>query len=693
MDKSICIGTHQNSFYYAPENELDLSMVKFHAGYNCTFSKNPQSNKPKKLHNARRNKKKIANLMNNSIMSNSSDPYNYINTSENLLTYESKIRIDKLSRLREKCHLIDDLFTKEILHYNEQQLIIQIIKKVSNKSAVGTQITERLYETDPDHNWYKYIHYYEQYEHIKKCNSGDCPYYDTCRPANDNIISQYCSSFEFLEKQDNSPRMSVDECYAKLEADVKKALDENDKNIHVYIATTGIGKSNIGKKHFDSNYGITYATPTHKLKRDLKGKSNIFCTPDREFSFVKDAKDKILIDMYSYLGDYSKVRDILQKYPEETISYYNDKNRDLKGNCITTHANVHMKENHNDFLWFDESSEASSLKQGCINLNDIKELIDYDKRRDNLFDKLNLNTDIIEKTPEFPFPNEVELLIQDFCMKKITNPDALYEKYIETNGDLVSIFKIKDFLNSDYYYINRDTKGNNFTETINFITLNNSIFKDTFKTILIFSATIDPTIWEKIINQPERVVVHDYSNVKHKGEIIQIYERSYSKSRQKEYDNEIKMIPKNLSTILDANFITYKDFKPNENGIYLGNVEGHNDFENRNLVIAGHYLMPQNSIKLIAKCLGIEFNDKDEREYIEIEYNGIRTYFYTFRNEGLQKIDLYFCNKELVQAIGRNRTLRHNVKTVVFTNFPLKADKYYKSYKEFCTFNDIPSEE
>jgi len=58
--------------------------------------------------------------------------------------------------------------------------------------------------------------------------------------------------------------------------------------------------------------------------------------------------------------------------------------------------------------------------------------------------------------------------------------------------------------------------------------------------------------------------------------------------------------------------------------------------------------------------------------YQKIEYNGFRFMFYCFDKEELRKIQLALIESDLVQALGRARTLRTNSTVELYSNFPLR---------------------
>jgi len=52
--------------------------------------------------------------------------------------------------------------------------------------------------------------------------------------------------------------------------------------------------------------------------------------------------------------------------------------------------------------------------------------------------------------------------------------------------------------------------------------------------------------------------------------------------------------------------------------------------------------------------------------------------FSCFENEELRKIQLSFIESDLIQAVGRARTLRTDAKVEVYSNFPLRISDSFR---------------
>jgi len=83
----------------------------------------------------------------------------------------------------------------------------------------------------------------------------------------------------------------------------------------------------------------------------------------------------------------------------------------------------------------------------------------------------------------------------------------------------------------------------------------------------------------------------------------------------------------------------------------------------------------QNKLKyfFMAFALGVYLKPSNCKiKNMTTDYNGFRFLFSTYENETLRKIQVRIIEAELVQAVGRERSLRTNAEVMVFSNLPLQ---------------------
>jgi hypothetical protein len=132
----------------------------------------------------------------------------------------------------------------------------------------------------------------------------------------------------------------------------------------------------------------------------------------------------------------------------------------------------------------------------------------------------------------------------------------------------------------------------------------------------------------------------------------------------------------------DKPVITFKSFGEQfQNPVkemYFGNCSGYDSMSGKDIVVVG--IPHRNNIEyfLIAKVLGIDFKTTETTmSFQKIEYNGFRFKFNCFDNEELRSIQLTLIESDLIQAVGRARTLRTDATVEVYSNFPLRiSDRF-----------------
>ena len=127
----------------------------------------------------------------------------------------------------------------------------------------------------------------------------------------------------------------------------------------------------------------------------------------------------------------------------------------------------------------------------------------------------------------------------------------------------------------------------------------------------------------------------------------------------------------------DKPVITFKAFKHHFNNpveeMYFGNCSGYDTLMGKDIAVVGTPHRNNVEYFLTAKVLGIEFNTTDTTmTYQQVTHNGFKFKFNCFDNEDLRMIQFSLIESDLIQAIGRARTLRTNAKVEVYSNYPLR---------------------
>jgi len=186
--------------------------------------------------------------------------------------------------------------------------------------------------------------------------------------------------------------------------------------------------------------------------------------------------------------------------------------------------------------------------------------------------------------------------------------------------------------------------------------------------------TVNPEIYKYLFG--DKIDVFDVGDVEQKGKVIQYTKLSCSRKGLGKYVKQIS------DEVGEKKVITFKSFTHQflnaTDEIYFGNCSGYDALAGENLVVVGTPHRNNVEYLLLAKVLGIDFKTSDTTMgYKEIEYNGFKFMFNCFDNLELRKIQLGLIESDLIQAVGRARTLRTDAKVELYSNFPLRISDQF----------------
>lgn len=569
----------------------------------------------------------------------------------------NKIKID-FDVARKNIKILDEFLNGVWLFHNQlfglaTNLIyveggFQLMKKTMEKfnEEGKTRYTENNFNILPYVNKVKYfpklIHAFSPY-------IEDCDLYDVISATRD--VRGHIESVEPIQK------IKLTEAENLLEMKYGQGINhgENGK-IDLYSLITGIGKTEALKRA-----KATIALPTNVLKNEVGKRMEIpyVVTPDL-VTFENEAINRQLQYLYT-IGQPKRAMGIIHhiinaensmSYSSKDIEIANQYFMDLSisinstDTILTTHRRALYTEFGHDTIIFDEDPINTLL--------DIKEMKISDLY--GLFlqtGKLELKA-ICEqlKTAKNLVPNATPTY--NFNIEELT--ESVFSTGMESN--------VFEFFNSSYYI--RTSK-----KSVHYV-VKRDIPID--KKVIIMSATIPIYIYQKLFG--DRVEVIDIRDVEQIGTITQFTKRSCSRKGLKRY---VKTISKEVG---DKPVITFKSMRhefQNPSDMYYGNCSGYDTLKGQDIAVVGTPHRHTVQYYLIAAILGIEFNETDTiMRYQKIEYNGFRFKFNCFDNEELRKIQLSLIESDMIQAVGRARTLRTNAHVDLYSNFPLRISTEFK---------------
>lgn len=434
----------------------------------------------------------------------------------------------------------------------------------------------------------------------------------------------------------------------------------------VFKVPTGLGKT----KQLESIENVLIAAKTNKLKSELSDRMTIehYMTPDHpQFSC-----DKINDLMSSYIDSslFEETSKIITKIANgkiirlstgdtftptesdqllaENYKQTNSECRETKETVITTHKRALLDKNFtHDTIIFDECPLDSLFEMGSYTFNfsifdatefkhDVKPIEDW------LRQEMGYNQ-IVEK--------------RTFVIRNYTK----FCEFCALNGES-GLIKLLD---SDFYFRDNST---NYTKNQVFFASKKEIPD---KNIVIMSATAPVEIYKYIFG--DRLEVIDITDVEKKGKIKQYTAKSWSRSSfLKSSESSLQEIKDIIGNKPVITFLKFK--KVFENSVFhFGNTLGYDQLRGQDIAVVGTDNKPIYVYFFYAKLIGLDLKTSDNMLDVRIvEWNGFRFKTMTFENEILRNIQLSMIESELIQAVGRNRNLREDCETLLFSNQPLR---------------------
>jgi hypothetical protein len=434
---------------------------------------------------------------------------------------------------------------------------------------------------------------------------------------------------------------------------------ENDTKVYLFKVPTAIGKTELL-----TNIKATLAFPTHALKNEVKERMKIsnVVAPD-SITF----KDENLNTRLKYLygsGMLQKATAMIyeiasgkknNEYQRDdintAINYIKELNasQETYDTVLTTHARaLHLEHKHSTII-YDEDPLETLLP---IQVAKISDLVKVQLIGGQLFKPLQ------------EYVNQLMAAESGICLKTpIFNGDP--EELVQLIAKIKPDSNIIGLLTSNYFV--KDKRDQNTLHYIQKNTLPDN------KKIIILSATAPIPIYQQLFK--ERLEIVELSDVEQMGEIVQITKQSCSRNSLGRYAESIANKLKNIPVIT---FMSYRDaFKNPIEEMYFGNCSGYDHLKGKDIAVVGTPHRNNVAYHLLAAALGNVPITNHKMVYQKIEYNGFKFRFNCFIDETLRNIQLSLIESDLIQAVGRARTLRTKAKVQLYSNFPLRISSTF----------------
>lgn len=551
---------------------------------------------------------------------------------------------------RKKIKLLDKFLKGEWLHHQE---LFGLATHMIYIRGGEKKMKKTMEEFNKKNETFYTLNNFAILPYVKKKHYNPIPFFKFSPYKEDNdvrdIISEVRNIRGHIKVLKPIKKISLKEAEEKMVRKFNEVLsnDETDKT-YIFSLPTAIGKTRL----LENIEKTIIALPTNNLKNEVsqRMKTEHISSPDQ--IIFNDSILNKKMDYYYKIGLPTKAMGVIRnvskigyvKFIDDTqlasdyISKIEECNN-LHKSILTTHKRILNSEpSGHDTIIFDEDPLNSLVEIKCTHMDDFYSLYHLYKPMKHVRDFLDTLENGIYSTPKFYL--DFEDLFKFIHDKNI----------IQTN--------IFDFFSSSFFIKHEGM-------------LHYIIKKDLPKGTknIIMSATIPINLYRKLYPEMEFECI-DIRNVEQKGKIIQYTGRSCSRSGIERYGEEIS---KEVGKKMVITFVDYKNiFQNSPDEIHFGNCSGYDILNGQDIVVVG--TPHRNNIEcfLLAKLMNVEFDfHKSTFRYQKVRYNNFEFMLNTFDNPDLREIQIPLIESELIQAVGRARTLRNNCLVEVYSGFPL----------------------
>lgn len=520
------------------------------------------------------------------------------------------------------------------------------------------------YSDDSKTDWKNTLNDIIKHEYLPK-NCIHCPYVDNCCHSVNMIATADPSSHDvkILEKK---AYCSIEEAEESLMQNFKEALSNRDAKLKFVIAQTGIGKTGAYidmLKNTDDAFMIV--VPSHDLADEIyrravsAGIENIMSAP--RLPVLSDEMQNI-IDHYYTVGagelavqEFRRFLDILDKKSADymAVKYYLDAIDGLlkyKGHIIITHQRFlylsplsKALESHRIII--DEDILTSVFSVKTVEKSDIKKLLSkgFVKSDNYAYNRLK---DIYYYNGMMQFDHGVHLYTEReniADMKDISGNvlELLSSREVIADKNTVSYLNVKDL---------------------------------PYQEIIIMSATVNPELYRMMM--PGRAIeVYRCKEANYMGKITQYTDNTYSRGNMRRNTELIEKLKEECS---EYDVITFAEFERHFGTNYhFGGVEGLDHLKGNDLCVIGTPNVNDVVYQLYGMKIGIPDTEfRTDMKKLRIQHNEYDFSLYTYENEIMQAIQIWFIESLLEQAVGRARLLRCDCNVKVYSGFPVAQAKF-----------------
>lgn len=449
-------------------------------------------------------------------------------------------------------------------------------------------------------------------------------------------------------------KITLSEAETLLDREFQSIIQSDSTDIFILKTQTAIGKST----KLTQQKNTTLAFPTHDLKKEISSKMRIDHHLVPDLPIFNDRRINDTISAYYSIGLNDDVYILLNSVAYMINSDYCEEDRNLakvylqaisdsystSKTVLTTHIRALYDQYTHDTIVFDEDPLKSLLTIEKFNLTDLMSL----EQSINDKEPISQLIDLIRAAKPGVITTMDQVDIDRYSITDLVTNNSISSNVIQFFSAM-SFCKDKFNHSIIHYQIKRSIPVN--------------------KKVVIMSATPQVEVYKALYGN--RVKVIDIPIAENQGEIIQHTKNGYSRSYLK--NNDINDLLEQIGERQVITFQQYKKLFPTANSsVHFQNSEGYDFLSGINLAIVGTPHKNELYYFFTAHALGVDLSQVNmELQDLKIDWKGFRFRFTTYEDERLRNIQLEAIEAELVQAIGRARSLRTDAEVLVYSNLPL----------------------
>ncbi|EMY76730.1 hypothetical protein LEP1GSC060_3448 [Leptospira weilii serovar Ranarum str. ICFT] len=580
----------------------------------------------------------------------------------------------------------------------------------------GREKALELFKDRPHNERRKGNYYAELIKDIRSKNSPPsycsnfCSYHTelggTCNNSGNLITLENESRKRVILLNKDKKYQSIEDGRKKLKLLFEKIKCDNNNDITIIQAQTGLGKTSLIEGIKETEYQQIIVGPTYRQLESvnigvLYPKSPLFlekkirCYTEMGISRLKLLKNPTFINSLN-----ESEKQIARKYISDVEAAKNSKILKITHERFLTDPDIVNETKVISNIWIDEDIIESLLKINSIEIKDLKKYKSFIEEKINetdfwtpyslqfidqfLMDENSGEIKTVDKSLVYEIKERDSDLLDSLAntianQNRWNSVELIDEESNPIQSDILSkhfsinIFKL---FNAEYFLV--------IDKKIHFITKRKL---PSNSSITILSASINEDEYRTLFG--DRVKYYKIGNIKPRAELIQFNKWSFSKTsialNSDRKDTLESLIEK--SNITGFKLISFKSISEKyKSDVYFYATEGIREYAGKNIVIIGTPFPTIPYLKLRSKVLG--FNTNTIRNFNEInnlEVIEFKDYKFQYKvlssNPQIRKMQLMFTEKHLTQAIGRARIYEHNCKVILFSNFPISDFKQYNTNK------------